>query len=729
MQSLRKIGDRMKIKREYADLSLEGSGFIMKYRHIFVALIFLMQAALANYLAFIIRFDGILSTEYLKLYGMYLPLLLFVRFAFFFREGLYKGLWRYASTSDLIKIIKSTTIGSILFLIVVHYLLGDTGYPRSVFILDWMLCILISGGNRLLIRMFREYMFVDPSRKKILIVGAGDAAEMIVREMKSGSNYMYEPIGFIDDLQKIGLTIHGVPILGNCKMISEIVNAHKPDEILISVSDDMHRTIKEVYDSCKPFNIPIKKLPGIHDLLDGNVTVGAKLGQRLLSANLATEENIQEALALQEKEGGRLGAKLIKLGHIAEDKLLAFLSKQYGITHMKPISLEDLLQRESVKTDNTAVMNFLKGKSVIVTGAGGSIGSELCRQIIKYKPSHLLLLDRYENTLYEVDIELRNEGNDVHLSSIIVDIQDRLALESLFSKHKPQVVFHAAAYKHVPLMEVSPIEAVKNNILGTKNIIDTAAKYGAESFVLVSTDKAVNPTSVMGATKRIAEFLTINMNGYSKTRFSTVRFGNVLGSNGSVVPIFKEQLKNGGPLTVTHPEIERFFMLIPEAVQLVLIAASSGAGGELFVLDMGKPVKIAEFAENFIRLSGYIPHEEIQIKFTGLRPGEKLYEELFDKTEKSIPTLHSKLMIAIPEVPSLSSLKQYVSELEHAVLHYAVEEVESIMHKIVPNYGNGNGNGNGNGQPMSADLEEHNLFDSISDAPSTLHNKSCSGKN
>jgi len=551
-----------------------------------------------------------------------------------------------------------------------------------------MLTILISGGTRLLIRVFREYMFLDPSRKKILIVGAGDAAEMIVREMKYSNNNLYEPIGFVDDMQMRGLTIHGLPILGPCDMIPEIMKTHKPDEILIAVSNDMQKTIREIYEVCKPFNIPIKKLPGIHDLLDGNVTVGAKLGQRLIDANMVTEENIKEALSLQEKEGGRLGSKLIKLGYISEEKMMAFLKKQYGISNMKPISLEDLLQRECVKTDNTSVMDFIKGKSVVVTGAGGSIGSELCRQILKYKPSHLLLIDRYENSLYEVDIELRNEGNGIQLSSIIVDIQDRPSLEHVFSKHKPQVIFHAAAYKHVPLMEDSPIEAVKNNIFGTKNIIDIASKYGADRFVLVSTDKAVNPTSIMGATKRIAEFLTLHMNSISKTRFSIVRFGNVLGSNGSVVPIFKEQLKNGGPITVTHPEIERFFMLIPEAVQLVLIAAASGKGGELFVLDMGSPIKIADFAENFIRLSGFIPHKEIKIKFTGLRPGEKLYEELFDETEKSIPTFHSKLMMALPEVPSLKLLTQYMSELEHAVLNYSAEEVNTIIRNIVPNFRN-----------------------------------------
>ncbi|MDH4232442.1 MAG: polysaccharide biosynthesis protein, partial [Nitrospirota bacterium] len=447
-------------------------------------------------------------------------------------------------------------------------------------------------------------------------------------------------------------------------------------------------TIREIYELCKPFNIPIKKLPGIHDLLNGNVSVGAKLGQRLMDANLVTEENVKEALELQEREGGRLGAKLVKLGHITEEKMITFLRKQYGITHMQPISLEDLLQREAVKTDNASVRDFIKGKSVMVTGAGGSIGSELCRQIVKYEPSSLLLIDRYENSLYEVDVALRNEGNSTRLFSVIADIQDRFALDHIFSKHTPQVIFHAAAYKHVPLMEHSPVEAVKNNIFGTKNIIDAATKHGAECFVLVSTDKAVNPTSIMGATKRVAEFLTIHMNAVSKTRFNTVRFGNVLGSNGSVVPIFKEQLKKGGPLTVTHPEIERFFMLIPEAVQLVLIAAASGNGGELFVLDMGDPIRVVDFAENFIRLSGFIPHKEIKIKFTGLRPGEKLFEELFDQMEKSVPTSHSKLMIAIPEVPSLTDLDHYMLQLEHAVLNYAMDEVEAIIRKIVPNFRN-----------------------------------------
>jgi FlaA1/EpsC-like NDP-sugar epimerase len=662
---------------------------IVKYRRLVVILILLMQTVLANYLAFIISFDFALPTVYLDKFLSYLPILLLIRLVFSLQFGLHKGLWRYASISDLIKIVNSATLGCIIFFLTITYLIGDTTYPRSIYIIDWLLFIIIYGGARLLIRVFKEYMFLEPLRKRILIIGAGDAGEVIAREMKNNHECAYEPIGFIDDDNyNKGFTIHGVPILGPSNMIPEIIEKHKPDEILISVSNDTQKTIREIYEICKPFNIPIKKLPGINDLLDGNVSVAAKLGQRLIDANLVTEEQIQDALALQEKEGGRLGSKLVKLGHITEEKMISFLSKQYGISHMKPISLEDLLQREPVNGDITCVRAFIEGKSVMVTGAGGSIGSELCRQIIKYNPSNLILLDRYENSLYELDLSLRNEQNGSSISTIIGDIQDTLSLEHIFSKHKPQIIFHAAAYKHVPLMETSPIEAIKNNIFGTKNLIDTASQHSIESFVMISTDKAVNPTNVMGATKRFAEFLTINMNSVSKTKFSTVRFGNVLGSNGSVIPIFKEQLKKGGPLTVTHPEIKRFFMLIPEAVHLVLIAAASGKGGELFVLDMGDPIKIIDFAENFIRLSGFIPYKEIKIEFTGLRPGEKLYEELFDKSEKIIPTSHKKIMIAVPEVPSMTDLAISFSDLELAVQNYSIDEVIPIIQKIVPNFKN-----------------------------------------
>jgi len=322
----------------------------------------------------------------------------------------------------------------------------------------------------------------------------------------------------------------------------------------------------------------------------------------------------------------------------------------------------------------------------MVTGAGGSIGSELCRQIINYDPSNLILIDRYENSLFEIDLELKNEGYFSKMTTIIGDIQDKIFIENLFSRFRPDIIFHAAAYKHVPLMEFNPVEAAKNNILGTKNVIDAASRYSAGNFVLISTDKAVNPSSIMGATKRIAEYLTVSMNSLCSTRFSVVRFGNVLGTNGSVLPIFQEQLKKGGPLTVTHPDIKRFFMLIPEAVQLVLIAAATGNGGEIFVLDMGEPIKITDLAENFIRLSGFVPHKEIKIEYTGLRPGEKLYEELFDTSERVMPTSHKKILIAVPEVPRKNVLDKYIRDFENVTSRYSAADVISLLKELVPNF-------------------------------------------
>jgi FlaA1/EpsC-like NDP-sugar epimerase len=663
---------------------------IIKYRFVVVTLILLMQAAFANYLAFVIRFEAQLSVPYLNKYISYLPLLLLIRLVLFLQAGLYKGLWRYSSINDLMKIINSTTAGSIVFFLTVRYLIGDGEYPRSIYTLDWLLFLVISGGSRFFIRIFREYMFMEPSRKRMLIVGAGNAGEMIVREMKSNRKCKYEPIGFIDDdIQKKGLTIHGVPILGTTDKMPEIIRESKPDEIMIS-SGDTQKSIREIYEICKPFNIAIKKLPGINDLLGSKVSVAAKIGQHLVSAGLVTEVQIQEALALQRKEGGRLGSKLIKLGYITEEALNSFLVKMLGVSHMQPISLEDLLQREPVNSDITSVRNFIKDKTVMVTGAGGSIGSELCRQIIGYNPSHLILLDRYENSLYEVDLELRSEQQRPTISTIIGDIQDPLSLEYIFSRQKPQIIFHAAAYKHVPLMEHNPIEAIKNNIFGTKNLIEAASRHRAENFVMISTDKAVNPTSIMGATKRVAEILTVHMNSVSQTKFTTVRFGNVLGSNGSVLQVFKEQLTKGGPLTITDPEIKRFFMLTEEAVHLVLIAAASGKGGEIFVLDMGDPIKIIDLAENFIRLSGFIPHKEIKIMFTGMRPGEKLYEELFDETERMIPSFHKKIMVAVPEDSLMPVVARHISDLERVVLNHSVVDLVPLIRKVVPSFRNHN---------------------------------------
>lgn len=604
---------------------------LIKNRRIVVATVHLLQAAIANYLAFVLRFESILIPKYLDLFLTYLPFLLMIRLVFYLQAGLHKGLWRYSSTEDLIKIVWSTTLGSLVFVIIVRYLFGDTEYPRSIYVLDWLLLIMISGGSRLFMRIFREHLHTESLGKKILLVGAGDAGEMIVRDMKNNPKYAYKPIGFIDDdPYKAGLSIHGVPIFGPKKIIGEVIEKHKPEEILISIPSARYKTIKEIYELCKLFNIPIKVLPGLSDILDGNVSV----------------------------------------------------------SQIKPLSLEDLLQRDPVEINIKPVRDHINGRSVLVTGAGGSIGSELCRQLIKYSPSNLILFDRYENGLFEIDLELKRDRSLTPLISTIVgDMCDINSLEYLFLRHKPSIVFHAAAHKHVPLMETNLLEVVKNNIFGTKNLLDTALKHNSENFVMISTDKAVNPSNIMGATKRITEFLTINMNSSSRTKCTVVRFGNVLGSNGSVVHVFKEQLKYGGPLTVTHPEIKRFFMLIPEAVQLVLTSAASSAGGEINVLNMGEQIKIVDLAENLIRLSGFIPYEDIKIEFTGLRLGEKLYEELFDVSEKIIPTLNKKLSVAVPDnVPSMEMLAKHISILRHIVSNNSVDEIIPEIQKIVPNF-------------------------------------------
>lgn len=634
-------------------------GYIVSHRRIVVILIHLIQTALANYFAFVVRFEAFLPKEQFRNFVDFLPILLIIRLGLYLQAGLYKDLWRYSSVGDLIKILKSVTIGSVIFLVIVRYISGDTFYPRSIYVLDWLLLIMLSGGSRLLVRVFREYLQSESSGKRTLIIGAGDAGEMIVRDMKNNPKYAYQPIGFVDDdPYKKGLSIHGVPIFGPRNMLGEIIEKQSPEEILIAIPSASHKNINEVYEICKPFNIIIKTLPALSDIIDGKVSV----------------------------------------------------------SQIKPLSLEDLLQREPVRTDIQSVKDYIEGKSVLVTGAGGSIGSELCRQIIEYGPSTLIMFDRYENGLFEIDMELQNKvkrkesgirsdalplasdhsriidsspltSHASRVVTVVGDMRDSDTLEYLFSKHKPQIVFHAAAHKHVPLMEHNPLEAAKNNIFGTKRLVEAASKHKAESFVMISTDKAVNPTNIMGATKRVAEFLTMNMDCASPTKFTTVRFGNVLGSNGSVVHIFKEQLKRGGPLTVTHPEIKRFFMLIPEAVQLVLIAASAGKGGDIFVLDMGEQIKIIDLAENLIRLSGFIPYEDIQIEFTGLRPGEKMYEELFDESEKMTPTFHEKLRSAIPQsVPSMDELSRHISSLEQIISNNSVDEVIAEIKKIVPNF-------------------------------------------
>jgi FlaA1/EpsC-like NDP-sugar epimerase len=665
---------------------------VIRHRRSVLVFIHFLHAALAYYLAFVVRFEAAITAEYMQIMLNFLPIILLIRLVLFAQAGLYKDMWGYSSIGDLVKILKSITIGSAIFFVTVRYLIGSKAFPLSIYALDWMLLIIITGGSRMSIRVFREYLHARPFEKRILIVGAGDASDIILRDIKGNRKTSYEPIGFIDeDPHKKGFRIHGVPILGPISSMPKFIEKLKPDEILVTTSSTEH--LRQIYEICKPYNITIKKLPELNDLLSGNYAVAKKLGQHLIEANAVTEEKVQEALDMQKKEGGRLGSKLIKLGYITEDSLISFLNKQFGISHMKPISLEDLLQREPVKTNIKTVRNFIENKSVMVTGAGGSIGSELCRQIIKYNPVNIILFERYENNLFKIDQELQECKNNatngeasVTIIPVIGDMTDVRLLEHVFSRHRPQIIFHAAAHKHVPLMEYNPIEAVKNNILGTRNLLDISSESNIENFVMVSTDKAVNPTSIMGATKRVAEFLTMTKNSASTTKFTTVRFGNVLGSNGSVLKTFENQLKKGGPLTVTHPDINRYFMLISEAVQLVLLAASSGNGGEIFVLNMGDAIKIEDLAENVIRLSGFVPNKEIKIKYTGLRPGEKLFEELFDTTEKIVPSESTKFKMAIPQLPSYEKLFKYIAELERIVQLNEIDKVVPTIQKIVPNF-------------------------------------------
>ena len=666
---------------------------IIRHRQLAFAMILLLEAALANYLAFVLRFEAVLQPVNLNRFLIYLPLLLAIRLFFHLYAGLYKNLLRYADIRDLMDIIWTSGAGEVIFSAAIMFLFRDAGYPRIIYIFDFLLFVSISGGTRLLIKIFNEYMKAQPSFKKVLIVGAGDSGELIVRGMKNSRSqrHYYDPVGFIDDNRHMkGLSIHGVPILGPKEVIPQMIKKHRPEEVLVSMPCDAH-DLTSIYEMCKPHNVPVKKLPVFNEILNGDVSIAPKIGHILLNSGLITENQLLDAFSFQKSEGGRLGEKLIKMGMITEENLVAALQKQYSSSRIKPLSLEDLLQREPVRTDIKSVREFIEGKTVFVTGAGGSIGSELCRQIMKYAPRTLVLFDRYENSLFFIDRELRaDNGKGPHgkeqLATIVGDIQDIKYLEYLFSKFRPEIIFHAAAYKHVPLMEFNPVEAVKNNVFGTRNLLHVSDGYNAQSFVTISTDKAVNPTSVMGATKRLAEFLTIGMSQVSSTRFSAVRFGNVLGTNGSVVPIFEDQLKRGGPLTVTHPDIKRFFMLVPEAMQLVLIAGSAGRGGEIFVLDMGEPVKILDLAENFIRLSGLIPHKEIKIEISGLRPGEKLFEELFDISEKVLPTFHEKLRMAVSEIPSIIELESCLNELEMGVHGLSEGDVLASIRKIVPNF-------------------------------------------
>jgi FlaA1/EpsC-like NDP-sugar epimerase len=506
-------------------------------------------------------------------------------FAFIYR--LYQKAWEYASVGEMMAIIRAVTF-SIVVTGAVQFIVNGNIYTR-VLLVTWMLHVILIGGSRFSWRMYRDYYIKTKNEKKrALIIGAGSAGSMLVRQLMKSHDTDLEPIGFIDDdRKKQKLQIYGVTVLGGTKDIPHLVEKHGIENIIIAIPSLRKGQLQEVYQECSKTNVKVQIMPMIEDIVSGKVSVN----------------------------------------------------------QFRDVQVEDLLGREPVDLDIKSISEKLTGKTILVTGAGGSIGSEICRQVSKFNPKKLLLLGHGENSIYTIDMELRNKHREeFEIIPIIADIQDRNRIFEVMEQHTPDVIYHAAAHKHVPLMEYNPKEAVKNNVLGTKNVAEAADTFGVGTFVLVSSDKAVNPTNVMGSTKRIAEMVIQNLDKNSSTNFVAVRFGNVLGSRGSVIPLFKKQIQAGGPVTVTHPDMTRYFMTIPEASRLVMQAGALARGGEIFVLDMGEPVKIVDLAKNLIKLSGY-SIDEIGIKYAGIRPGEKMFEELLGENEVHGEAIFPKIFI------------------------------------------------------------------------------------
>ncbi len=566
--------------------------------------------------------------EILKQALYMLPWVMFFQAIGFWVFGLYRGVWRFASIPDLTRIVKAVIMGSLMTLLAIFLSTRLQNIPRSVIPLYSMLLLLILGGSRFVYRWSKDKHYLNGHGQRVLIVGAGVAGESLVRDLLRDGSSNYLPIAFVDDReQKQGRELHGIRVVGSCDDIPEVVKRYTVDMILIALPSANASEMRRIVAMCESTQKPVRTLPGMNDLVSGLVSV----------------KNLRE------------------------------------------ISLEDLLGRDPVTLDWQAISNSLAGKVVLVSGGGGSIGSELCRQVMNLLPSKLIIIDNSEYNLFCVQQELikKMDQQKIQVQFLLIDVCDMFAVSRLLTQYQVQVIFHAAAYKHVPLLEPQIRAAVKNNILGTYNLAQAAALQQVEKFVLVSTDKAVNPTNVMGATKRIAELVCQYFNERFTTSFITVRFGNVLGSRGSVVETFQQQLEAGGPITVTHPEVMRYFMTVQEASQLILQALTIGAGGELFVLDMGEPIKIRYMAEQMIRLAGKRKDEDIRIEYVGLRPGEKLFEELFHKREQLAPTSHNKILKAHPRTLDKKFEKSLLA-LQVAVNECQEQEIYRIIKELVP---------------------------------------------
>ena len=632
----------------------QGEALLLRHRVAVNILIHTFLFALALLLAYVVRFDiaagsrGETQKWFFRSYLPMLPLFVVVKLFLFGRFKLFRGGWQYASIRDVTNI----WMASFLFLLFMWCTvlvfrwgpnwagrkfpyIGDyfASYSMGVMLLDFLASVFLVCTARLGFRLYREEYrpVAQEGITRVLIVGAGNAAETIIREIFRMRVERYRVVGMVDDDPgKKGIFIHGLPVLGTTGQIRQICEDKEVEEIIIAMPAATQKELRRVIELCSGTKLKFLSLPGVGDLIDGRVMV----------------------------------------------------------SQIRPVDINDLLSREQVELDTEALGHFLRNRRVLITGAGGSIGAEMCRQVSRFGPAELILIEQAENPLFEIENELRGLHPDIPVVPIICDIYDRTRVMQVWERHHPEVVIHAAAHKHVPLMERNPCEAIKNNIIGTQNAADASYQFGVAEFVLISTDKAVNPSSVMGASKRVAEMYTeaLNAQGDCRTQFKAVRFGNVLDSSGSVVPTFRRQIAAGGPITVTHRDMTRYFMTISEASQLVLQAAATGSGGQIYLLDMGEPVRIVDLARQMITLSGFRPGEDIDVVFTGIRPGEKLFEELRTKGEDLEPTVHPKILIWKHKPVEYKEISQAIEELKALKNSPDREGIVSLLQGIIPEY-------------------------------------------
>ena len=606
--------------------------------------------AVSWYGSFLLRFNFAIPDYSTPVIVKLLPGVIFIKVVIFYFFNLYRGMWRYTGIIDLLNIVKASVVSSFVVVAFVLFIHNFIGFARSVIIIDLVCTLLFVSGLRICLRLYfemisgnghkidREFFTRILKRDKktkgsvnLLIIGAGSGGEKIFREIRDNPGLKYNVVGFLDDDEtKQRRMIHGIPVMGKVNQLNQVARTMDVQEVLIAVPSASAAQMRTIVRLCKKSGLVFKTLPGLGELIDGKITLNS----------------------------------------------------------IRDVAYRDLLGREVIQLEEERIGEYIQHKRILVTGAGGSIGSELCRQICRFNPDTIILFDQAESPLYDIDLDLKRSFPYIKIVPVLGDIRNIIRLETTFDSFRPHNVFHAAAYKHVPMLEIHPWEAVLNNIAGTRNVVKTAKSFSVERFVMVSTDKAVRPTNIMGTTKRIAELLVQGQScdDPGDTRFMTVRFGNVVGSVGSVIPLFKKQIAQGGPVTITHPEVTRYFMTIPEASQLILQAGAMGRGGETFILEMGTSVKIVDMARDLIRLSGLEPDKDIKIEYIGLRPGEKLYEELITEGEDIVPTGHKKIMVLSGSTCEQNRLNGDINNIIKAAKAQDAEKIKKLLKQIVPEY-------------------------------------------